>query len=117
MSLTFAVGAVRGPPRSACPAHERAATSGQWSPGAAARSGRIPAGRGHRPTLLIVGGADRTVMALNKLALAGLRCTKELVVVPGATHLFEEPGALEQVAAHAARWFAQHLAPQLAWQR
>ena len=62
------------------------------------------------PTLLIVGGADRTVVELNQQALAALGCTKELVLVPGATHLFEEPGALEQVAAHAARWFVEHLA-------
>jgi len=61
------------------------------------------------PTLLIVGSADRTVLELNEEALAALPCTKELVVVPGATHLFEEPGALEQVAAHAARWFVEHL--------
>ena len=61
------------------------------------------------PTLLIVGGADHVVLELNKQALADLRCPKELMVVPGATHLFEEPGALEQVAAHAARWFSQHL--------
>jgi alpha-beta hydrolase superfamily lysophospholipase len=63
------------------------------------------------PTLLIVGGADETVLELNELALGALRCTKALAVVPGATHLFEEPGTLEQVASHAARWFAQHLVP------
>ena len=63
------------------------------------------------PTLLIVGGADETVLELNELALGALRCTKALAVVPGATHLFEEPGTLEQVAAHAARWFGQHLVP------
>jgi putative phosphoribosyl transferase len=62
------------------------------------------------PTLLIVGGADHTVVELNEQALAELRCPKELVLVPGATHLFEEPGALEQVAGHAARWFVEHLA-------
>jgi putative phosphoribosyl transferase len=61
------------------------------------------------PTLLIVGGADETVLELNELALGALRCTKELAVIPGATHLFEEPGTLEQVASHAARWFARHL--------
>jgi putative phosphoribosyl transferase len=63
------------------------------------------------PTLLIVGGADETVLELNELALGALRCTKALAVVPGATHLFEEPGTLEQAASHAARWFAQHLVP------
>jgi hypothetical protein len=51
------------------------------------------------------------VVELNEQALAHLRCPKELVLVPGATHLFEEPEALEQVASHAARWFAGHLAP------
>jgi putative phosphoribosyl transferase len=61
------------------------------------------------PTLLIVGGADYGVIELNEQALAAMRCPKELVLVPGATHLFEEPGTLEQVAAHAARWFAESL--------
>ena len=60
-------------------------------------------------TLLIVGGADRGVIELNEQALAALRCAKELVLVPDATHLFPEPGALEQVAARAAHWFAGHL--------
>ena len=62
------------------------------------------------PTLLIVGGADSVVVGLNEQALAELRCPKDLVLVPHATHLFEEPGALEQVAGHATRWFAAHLA-------
>ena len=62
------------------------------------------------PTLLIVGGEDRTVLELNRKALALLRGeARELVVVPGATHLFEEPGALEQVAELAAQWFARYL--------
>jgi len=61
------------------------------------------------PTLLIVGGADRGVIELNEQAHAALRCVKELAIVPGATHLFEEPGALEQVAALAGRWFAEQL--------
>jgi putative phosphoribosyl transferase len=61
------------------------------------------------PTLLIVGGRDEGVLSLNEGALARLRCPKELVVVPGATHLFEESGTLEQVAALAAGWFGQHL--------
>jgi putative phosphoribosyl transferase len=61
------------------------------------------------PTLLIVGGRDETVRKLNEIALAELRATKELAVVPGATHLFEEPGALQQVAQLAARWFARYL--------
>jgi pimeloyl-ACP methyl ester carboxylesterase len=60
------------------------------------------------PTLLIVGSADEEVLALNRQALRTLRAG-ELAEVPGATHLFEEPGALEQVAAQAADWFAGHL--------
>jgi dienelactone hydrolase len=64
------------------------------------------------PTLLIVGGADSTVVHLNRLALAQLSCdVKELKIVPGATHLFEEPGTLEQVADLAAQWFARFLQP------
>ena len=59
------------------------------------------------PTLLIVGGRDSIVLDLNRQALDELTTEKELVVVPGATHLFEEPGALEQVAELAARWFAR----------
>ena len=62
------------------------------------------------PTLLIVGGDDDVVAALNREAAAEMRCPTELVVIPGATHLFEEPGALELVADHAARWFV-HLLP------
>ncbi len=61
------------------------------------------------PTLLIVGGEDGPVIALNQSALHTLRCVKQLVIVPGATHLFEEPGALEQVMTLAAQWFERHL--------
>ncbi|MFZ5624792.1 MAG: dienelactone hydrolase family protein [Gemmatimonadota bacterium] len=61
------------------------------------------------PTLLIVGGLDHTVLALNSMAMERLTCPKRLVVVPGATHLFEEPGTLEEVARLAADWFAQYL--------
>jgi pimeloyl-ACP methyl ester carboxylesterase len=61
------------------------------------------------PTLLIVGGADREVLALNRRALRELQCQKRLEVVPGATHLFEEPGALDSVAQLAAAWFETHL--------
>ncbi len=60
------------------------------------------------PTLLIVGGHDVQVLDLNEAALERLPCEKELVVVPGATHLFEEPGTLEEVARHAASWFRGH---------
>jgi dienelactone hydrolase len=61
------------------------------------------------PTLLIVGGEDHTVIDLNRAAYALLRSEKELVIVPGATHLFEEPGAIEEVARLAAAWFSRHL--------
>jgi putative phosphoribosyl transferase len=63
------------------------------------------------PTLLLVGGEDGVVVDLNRQALDALRCEKRLVIVPGATHLFEEPGTLEEVAAQAADWFVQHLEP------
>ena len=61
------------------------------------------------PTLLIVGGHDGPIIELNREALAQLTCPKELIIVPGATHLFEEPGTLEQVADHAGNWFERHL--------
>src|SRR3972149_555311 len=61
------------------------------------------------PTLLIVGGNDDVVIELNRKAYRELRAEKELKVIPGATHLFEEPGTLEQVATAAAHWFARHL--------
>lgn len=61
------------------------------------------------PTLFIVGGEDHQVLELNRQALAQLRCNKKLDVVPGATHLFEEHGTLEQVANAAGNWFRKHL--------
>jgi len=61
------------------------------------------------PTLLLVGGLDDVVIDLNQQAYDQLRCKKELVIVPGATHLFEEPGTLEKVAHHAAAWFKHYL--------
>jgi dienelactone hydrolase len=61
------------------------------------------------PTLLLVGGLDDQVLALNRRALAAMTCDKSLQVVPGATHLFEEPGTLEQVAAAASAWFSRWL--------
>lgn len=63
------------------------------------------------PTLLIVGGEDTQVIELNRLALALLPGDKRLEIVPGATHLFEEPGALEQVARLASDWFTRYLVP------
>jgi pimeloyl-ACP methyl ester carboxylesterase len=63
------------------------------------------------PTLLIVGGDDTEVFQLNQRALAAIGCEKRLSVVPGATHLFEETGALEEAARLAAEWCAMHLSP------
>src|SRR5688500_17010176 len=63
------------------------------------------------PTLLIVGGDDRPVIEMNRAALDGLRCEKRLEIVPGATHLFEEPGTLEEVAHLARTWCELYLAP------
>lgn len=63
------------------------------------------------PTLLIVGGDDDVVIGLNRETLARLGCVeKNLAIIPGATHLFEEPGKLEEVARLAAKWFSRHLA-------
>jgi pimeloyl-ACP methyl ester carboxylesterase len=62
------------------------------------------------PTLLIVGGDDVGVLELNEQAFAQLQCEKSLEIVPGATHLFEEPGALDQVIDLAGPWFTRHLA-------
>jgi putative phosphoribosyl transferase len=63
------------------------------------------------PTLLIVGGEDDVVIDLNRRAYSLLACERELQIVPGATHLFEEPGTLEQVAQLATGWFARHFPP------
>jgi putative phosphoribosyl transferase len=65
----------------------------------------------HAPTLLIVGGRDHTVLELNRRALAELQCPHRLSVVPGATHLFEENGALETVGELAKDWFLMYLTP------
>ncbi|HET9977335.1 MAG TPA: alpha/beta fold hydrolase [Burkholderiaceae bacterium] len=63
------------------------------------------------PTLLVVGGADRELLQANRDMLRGLHCEKRLEIVPGATHLFEEPGALDAVAHLAADWFVGHCQP------
>ena len=68
-------------------------------------------GRVTAPTLLIVGGFDGPVIRMNEDAYAQLRCVKELKIIPGATHLFEEPGKLEEVARLAAAWFLTRLEP------
>jgi putative phosphoribosyl transferase len=64
------------------------------------------------PTLLIAGGADYAIIDLNEKALKELQCEKRLEIVPGATHLFEEPGTLERVAELASDWFEKHLSPE-----
>lgn len=61
------------------------------------------------PTLLIVGGNDEQVLELNRAAYKKLRSIKKLAIVPGATHLFEEPGTLEQATEHAVEWFVKYL--------
>jgi dienelactone hydrolase len=72
-------------------------------------AGKIALSRVTAPTLLIVGAADYGVIELNQQAYALMNCEKELTLIPGATHLFEEPGTLQQAARSAADWFAQHL--------
>jgi predicted alpha/beta-hydrolase family hydrolase len=64
------------------------------------------------PTLLIVGGRDEVVEQLNREAEAQMRCERELAIISGATHLFEEPGTLEEVASFARDWFLQHFTPK-----
>jgi len=91
-----------------------AATFGKQIGAVVSRGGRpdlamSALGQVETPTLLIVGGEDHEVIALNRQAYAALRTEKQLVIVPGATHLFEEPGTLEEVARVAAQWFTQHL--------
>ena len=84
--------------------------SPQWSAEAAGRTSRRGDWREVRaPTLLVVGGRDTVVLELNRRAQARLRCESRLAVVPGATHLFDEPGTLEQAAGLARDWFVDHL--------
>ena len=64
------------------------------------------------PTLLIVGGQDEVVIAMNEQARSRMRCEVKLEIIPGATHLFEEPGALERVAQLATDWFLKHARPK-----
>jgi putative phosphoribosyl transferase len=73
-------------------------------------AGKAALGLVTAPTLLIVGGDDDVVIGLNRSACNELRYEKELVIVPGATHLFEEPGTLEEVARLASSWFVRHIA-------
>jgi len=82
----------------------RAVVSRGGRPDLATRLGQVKA-----PTLLIVGGNDTTVVDMNSRASLLLRCTKEVEIIPGATHLFEEPGTLEAVASAAGAWFQRYL--------
>jgi dienelactone hydrolase len=93
-----------------------AATFGQEIGAIVSRGGRpdlamAALGQVESPTLLIVGGEDYEVISLNRQAYAALHAEKQFVIVPGATHLFEEPGTLEEVARIAAQWFSDHLSP------
>jgi dienelactone hydrolase len=72
-------------------------------------AGSSALGKVRSPTLLLVGGYDDVVIELNQQAHDHMACHKELVIVPGATHLFEEPGTLEEVARLAAAWFSRYL--------
>lgn len=76
--------------------------------GRADLAGAHELGKVRAPTLLLVGGADYEVLQLNRKAYEKLSCEKELAVIPDATHLFEEPGALDEVARRATLWFGQH---------
>ena len=64
------------------------------------------------PTLLIVGEDDEPVIEMNKTAMSKMRCVTKLEIVPGATHLFEEPGTLDEVARLAKRWFTKYLSKE-----
>jgi putative phosphoribosyl transferase len=72
-------------------------------------AGRDDLAKVKAPTLLLVGSLDTEVIALNRQAYVYLQCTKELAIIEGATHLFEEPGTLQEVARVATSWFSQHL--------
>lgn len=101
----------------AAAALQAAAVSGEDISAVVSRGGRPDLAGVHAlqrvrcPTLLLVGGRDEVVIGLNREAYAQLQCVKELVIVPGATHLFAEPGTLEEVARQAAQWFTRHLGP------
>lgn len=95
----------------AAPEEVRAVVSRGGRPDLAARASLHKV---RAPTLLIVGGDDAGVIELNEQAYAELGCVKQLAIVPGATHLFEEPGTLEEVARLAAEWFTRHLEPTAA---
>lgn len=98
----------------AATALQAAAALGEEVQAVVSRGGRPDLAGAHElakvraPTLLLVGGADPEVLTLNRAAHARLQCKKELSVIPDASHLFEEPGALDEVARQAAQWFSQH---------
>jgi len=98
----------------AAAALQAAAAVGEEVQAVVSRGGRPDLAGAHElakvsaPTLLLVGGADTEVLALNRAAYAKLTCEKELSVIPDASHLFEEPGALDEVARQATDWFARH---------
>jgi putative phosphoribosyl transferase len=104
----------------AAAALQAAAALGQGICAVVSRSGRPDLAGGHElarvksPTLLLVGSLDDEVIELNREACEWLPCTKELSIIPGATHLFEESGALEEVARQAAAWFNKYLKPEAA---
>jgi dienelactone hydrolase len=92
-----------------------AARHSSWISAVVSRGGRPDLagrilGRVEAPTLLIVGGADHAVLEMNRDAARQLRAPNELAIVPNASHLFEERGALEEVSEHARTWFVRHLA-------
>lgn len=101
----------------AAAALQAAATLGPLVSAVVSRGGRPDLAGKHdlarvtAPTLLLVGGRDEEVIELNRQAYARLSGTKELSIIPGATHLFEEAGALDEVARQAAVWFSRHLKP------
>ena len=73
-------------------------------------AGHDALGRVRAPSLLLVGGLDDTVITLNQAAYASMQCERHLQIIPGATHLFEEPGTLESAAQHARNWLLRYLA-------
>lgn len=98
----------------AAAALQAAAALGEEVQAVVSRGGRPDLAGAHElakvraPTLLLVGGADSEVLQLNRAAYLKLQCEKELSVIPNATHLFEEPGALDEVARQATDWFGRH---------
>lgn len=99
----------------AAAALQAAAALGQEIKAVVSRGGRPDLAGKHdlaqvqAPTLLLVGSRDEEVLELNQAAFDHMSCEKELSIIPGATHLFEEAGTLEEVARQAANWFSQHL--------